>query len=122
MLGRLEQEQRFRTLAIDACAHRHADGNGIPSNDTPHHANALGKVHKDDIIRIGGGPRVHHGHRVHRALPARLNPIPLRIARARLREPRREEAAPTAPRSLQTQRALCQRCTPLLLRAHPGKL
>lgn len=122
MLGRFEQDQRLRGFVIDPRTHLHADVDRFSSHYSPHHAHALGKIDKDDVVRLGGRSRVDDGDGVDSPLATRDDPVPLTVARPRLGEPRREETVPAAAGPLQTQLTLSKRRPPLLLRAHHAKL
>jgi hypothetical protein len=122
MLSRFEQNQRFRALTIDPRMHVHANLDRFYSHYSPHHAHALHKIDKDDVVRLGRRPRVDDCDGVNGAVATGDNPVPFTVARARLSDPRREETAPAAAGSLQTQLTLSKGCAPLLLWTHDANL
>lgn len=122
MLDPLEQKQGFGPFPIDKRVDLHADADSLRPNDTPHQANPLGEVDKHDVIRIGWRTRVDDGHRVNGSKPARDDPVPLAVAGSRLGDPGREKTAAAATGALQTQFALRQCFSPLVLGAHQAKL
>lgn len=122
MLGRFEQDQRLRAFMIDPRTHLHANLDCFSPHYSSHHAHALNKIDKHDVVRLGGRSRVDDGDGIDSAIATHDDPVPIKVAGTRLRNPRREETAPAAAGSLHTQLTLAKRRAPLLLRTHDAKL